>query len=120
MMLSYRRMMGSPPGIVEGNGIMEERRMLKILLRMETMRLRGMLLVGRRLGGGRLLVEWVDCSCFFFDSFLVKRLCYVSHLISGLVLLCFERRLYVGYHSSAMTLTSRKTPVIFVNLLLTR
>ena len=60
-------------------------------------------------------------SCFFFWFFLVKRLYYyVSRLIYGLVLLCFERRLYVGYHSSAMTLTSRKTPVIFVNLLLTR
>ena len=70
MMLSYRRMMGSPPGTVEGSGIMEERRMLKILLLMETMRLRGMLLVDQRLGGGRLLVEWVDCSCFFFGFFL--------------------------------------------------
>ena len=45
-----------PPSTVEGSGIME-RMMLKILLRMETMGLRGMLLVGRRLGGGRLLVE---------------------------------------------------------------
>ena len=67
-MLSCRRMMGSPRGTVAGSGIMEERRMLKILLRMETMRLRGMLLVGRRLGGGRLLVEWPRwiVSCFFF------------------------------------------------------
>ena len=90
-----------------------------------------MLLVGLRLGGGRLLVDWVGLF-HAFGSFLVKRLYYYgSRLIYGLVLLCFERRLYVGclrirmimcillslmYNSSAMELTCRK----ILNLLLTQ
>ena len=89
MMLSYRRMMGSPPGIVEGSGIMEVRRMLKILLRMEMMRLRGMLLVGLRLGGGRLLVDmgWI-VSCFFFLVLFSLSVC-TMYLVSSTGLYCF-------------------------------
>ena len=90
MMLSYRRMMGSPPGTVEGSGIMEERRMLKILLRMERMRLRGMLLVGRRLGGGRLLVEWVGLfHAFSFLWFLSPLSVCTMYLVSSMGLYCF-------------------------------
>ena len=87
MMLSYRRMMGRSPGTVEGSGIME-RRMLKILLLMEMMRLRGMLLVDQRLGGGRLLVEWVDCSCFF-SLVLFSLSVYTMYLVSSPGLYCF-------------------------------
>ena len=63
------------------------------------MRLRGMLLVGRRLGGGRLLVEWCGLfHAFFFLVLFLLNVCTMDLVSSPglLVLLCFERRLYVG------------------------